>query len=32
MHGIGGVPMTAIETAETIVGRDCIVKKIKKII
>lgn len=31
MHGIGGVPMTAIETAETIVGRDCIVKKIKKI-
>ena len=32
MHGIGGVPMTAIETAETIVGRDCIVKKIKKLI
>lgn len=30
MHGIGGVPMTAIETAETIVGKDLIVKKIKK--
>lgn len=31
MHGIGGVPMTAIETAGTIVGLDTIVGKIKKI-
>lgn len=29
MHGIGGVPMTAIETAETITGMGVIVNKIK---
>lgn len=29
MHGIGGVPMTAIETAETITGIGVIVNKIK---
>ncbi|OPZ45784.1 MAG: Dehydrosqualene desaturase [Bacteroidetes bacterium ADurb.BinA104] len=28
MHGIGGVPMTAIETAEILVGKDVIVNKI----
>ena len=30
MHGIGGVPMTAIETAETITGIGVIVNKIKR--
>ena len=29
MHGIGGVPMTAIETVETLTGKDTIVGKIK---
>jgi all-trans-retinol 13,14-reductase len=29
MHGIGGVPMTAIETAETITGIGVIVNKIR---
>ena len=29
MHGIGGVPMTAIETAETVTGIGVIVNKIK---
>lgn len=31
LHGICGVPLTAIETAETIVGRGMIVEKISKI-
>ena len=31
MHGIGGVPMTAIETVETILGSDVVVDKIKQI-
>ena len=30
MHGIGGVPMTAIETAEVLTGNDVIVSKINK--
>lgn len=30
MHGIGGVPMTAIETVETLVGKDTVVSKIKQ--
>ncbi|MBO4268416.1 MAG: NAD(P)/FAD-dependent oxidoreductase [Bacteroidaceae bacterium] len=30
MHGIGGVPMTAIETVETLVGTGVIVNKIRK--
>ena len=30
MHGIGGVPMTAIETAEILTGSDVIVSKIKR--
>ena len=32
MHGIGGVPMTAIETAETLTGSNVIVSKIKRTI
>jgi len=32
MHGIGGVPMTAIETAEILTGKDVIVSKIKSMI
>ena len=32
MHGIGGVPMTAIETIETLVGKDAVVSKIKQMI
>ena len=30
MHGIGGVPMTAIETVETLIGSDVIVSKINR--
>ena len=32
MHGIGGVPMTAIETVETLLGSDSVVRKIKQVI
>ena len=31
MHGIGGVPMTAIETVETLLGNDTVVGKIKQV-
>ena len=31
MHGIGGVPMTAIETVEMLVGKDVVVSKIKQL-
>ena len=30
LHGICGVPLTAIETAEAIVGRNVILRKINK--
>ncbi len=31
MHGIGGVPMTAIETAETLLGKDVVVNRLKQL-